>query len=99
MQGSGSRSGYVQNNGGSGSGRPKNRRIPKSNTYKNFTGAQNHLGDMKIRSKLKFEVVTAKVVEESGKKHVVRTPKDNFFIKNLAFFFQFFVHSISKCRL
>ena len=29
------------------------------------------LGDMKIRSKLKFEVVTAKVVEESGKKHVV----------------------------
>ena len=30
-----------------------------------------HIGDMKIRSKLKFEVVTAKVVEEGGKKFVV----------------------------
>ena len=30
-----------------------------------------HIGDMKIRSKLKFEVVTAKVMEEGGKKFVV----------------------------
>jgi len=32
-----------------------------------------HIGDMKIRSKLKFEVVTAKVVEEGGKKFVAYT--------------------------
>jgi hypothetical protein len=56
-------------------------RLPKnckSHTYNKYTGAKNHLGDMKIRSKLKFEVVTAKVVEESGKKHVVRMPKKYF---------------------
>lgn len=29
-----------------------------------------HIGDQKLRSKLKFDVVTAKVVEEQGKKHV-----------------------------
>jgi len=29
-----------------------------------------HIGDQKLRSKLKFVVVTAKVVEEQGKKHV-----------------------------
>ncbi len=94
MEGYRSRSGYVQNNGGSGSGRPKNIRIPKSHTYKKFTGAQNHLGDMKIRSKLKFEVVTAKVVEESGKKHVVRMPKKYFLNKKISILFSnFFVHS------
>jgi len=32
-----------------------------------------HIGDMKIRSKLKFEVVTAKVMEEGGKKFVAYT--------------------------
>jgi len=32
-----------------------------------------HIGDQKLRSKLKFEVVTAKVVEEHGKKHVTYT--------------------------
>jgi len=32
-----------------------------------------HIGDQKLRSKLKFEVVTAKVVEENGKKHVTYT--------------------------
>ena len=32
-----------------------------------------HIGDQKLRSKLKFEVVTAKVVEEQGKKHVTYT--------------------------
>ena len=29
------------------------------------------IGDPKIRSKIRFEVVTAKVVEAAGKKHVV----------------------------
>lgn len=32
-----------------------------------------HIGDQKLRSKLKFDVVTAKVVEELGKKHVTYT--------------------------
>lgn len=32
-----------------------------------------YIGDQKLRSKLKFEVVTAKVVEEQGKKHVEYT--------------------------
>merc|ERR1719348_2549814 len=32
-----------------------------------------HIGDQKLRSKLKFEVVPAKVVEENGKKHVTYT--------------------------
>lgn len=32
-----------------------------------------HIGDQKLRSKLKFDVVTAKVVEEQGKKHVAYT--------------------------
>jgi len=32
-----------------------------------------HIGDMKIRSKLKFEVVSAKVMEEGGKKFVTYT--------------------------
>ena len=32
-----------------------------------------YIGDQKLRSKLKFEVVTAKVVEEQGKKHVTYT--------------------------
>lgn len=32
-----------------------------------------YIGDQKLRSKLKFEVVTAKVVEENGKKHVEYT--------------------------
>jgi len=32
-----------------------------------------HIGDQKLRSKLKFVVVTAKVVEEQGKKHVTYT--------------------------
>ena len=30
------------------------------------------IGDPKVRSKIRFEVVTAKVVETAGKKHVVR---------------------------
>ena len=32
-----------------------------------------NIGDQKLRSKLKFDVVTAKVVEEQGKKHVAYT--------------------------
>ena len=32
-----------------------------------------HIGDQKLRAKLKFEVVTAKVVEEQGKKFVTYT--------------------------
>jgi len=32
-----------------------------------------NIGDQKLRSKLKFDVVTAKVVEEQGKKHVTYT--------------------------
>ena len=32
-----------------------------------------HIGDQKLRSKLKFDVVTAKVVEEQGKKFVTYT--------------------------
>lgn len=30
-----------------------------------------HVGDTKVRSKLRFEVVTARVIETGGKKHVV----------------------------
>ena len=30
-----------------------------------------HVGDTKVRSKLRFEVVTARVLETGGKKHVV----------------------------
>ena len=30
------------------------------------------IGDPKIRSKITFEVVTARVIESGGKKHVVR---------------------------
>ena len=29
------------------------------------------LGDLRVRSKLRFDVVTAKVIETAGKKHVV----------------------------
>ena len=29
------------------------------------------IGDPKVRSKLRFEVVTARVIETGGKKHVV----------------------------
>jgi len=32
-----------------------------------------HIGDQKLRAKLKFDVVTAKVVEEQGRKHVAYT--------------------------
>jgi len=31
-----------------------------------------HVGDTKVRAKLRFEVVTARVIESGGKKHVVR---------------------------
>ena len=31
------------------------------------------IGDSKIRSKIRFEVVTARVIETGGKKHVVST--------------------------
>jgi hypothetical protein len=31
-----------------------------------------HTGDTKVRAKLRFEVVTARVIESGGKKHVVR---------------------------
>jgi hypothetical protein len=30
------------------------------------------VGDHKVRAKLRFDVVTAKVIETAGKKHVVR---------------------------
>ena len=33
---------------------------------------QIKIGDPKLRAKLSFEVVTARVIESAGKKHVVR---------------------------
>ena len=33
------------------------------------------IGDQKVRSKIRFEVVTARVIETGGKKHVVKIVK------------------------
>ena len=64
-----------------GNGVEKEPPVRKSSEFAKVTIAQTkpveikpvHIGDQKLRSKLKFEVVTAKVVEEQGKKHVTYT--------------------------
>ena len=56
------------------------------------------IGDLKIRPKLRFEVVTARVIETAGKKHVVILlvePPEFFVIKGplIGFFFISELHS------